>query len=208
MTNPLITRVNDINVNCDITKEDLVAIAVSKHEQALYGQKEQLEKEIIGIEEAMDTIAKSRDKHIQSIAESRFKKPLKALLTNLKALGFSAATVKLEASLKKEEDEQIVATIQIIQDNSGGYVLAAMHRSERIDLDDKGREFTEQLQALSDQLARIRTEAVKIRKELSKISTMERQARATLAMNVLRKTDEGKELLENLDIQKALTGGN
>ena len=209
MGNPLTTQFSNINVNCDISKEDLVAIAVSKHEQALIQQKELLEKEVIEIEETRAALTKARDKHILTIVQSRFNQPLKALLLNLKAIGFQSATTNLEAALQEVKDKHVInASIHIFQENTNSYSRASMSRIEQIDLDDKTNEFIEQLQILTDKLERTRIEAVKIRKDLSKISTMERQARATLAMNVLQQSDKGKQLLANLDIQKTLTSGN
>lgn len=210
MENNITTRIGDININCDITKDDIIAIAVSKHEQELFATKEILEREISRLEDLAEKIKKDRQKHIVAIAELRFAKHLNAVAGNMKALGFSECRADMDVTIRAIrqglDDQAIFITLSLGQTNTNGYHHKMITRTESIDFDKQTGDLSTELAKVAEKLEETRVEAVKNRKELSKISTMERHARATLAMNVLNSSEEGKQFLAGLDIQKALTG--
>lgn len=187
-----------ISSEIGIDKDDLVAIKVAKVEtdlinmqaqedQNLRALKKTLKSQHSKFEDALDAAAKSVDQT--------------AVISTLKAIGI---TVKCSSSATFDEKEnKIDITVRVTQP-SDGYSQSTFSSCKTLKAPATVVNANNSVTDTTCKIEETQVRLVDIRKRLSQIGTLERQAKAAMAMQILEGSDEGRALLATLDDVKGL----
>jgi hypothetical protein len=186
-----------VDVDFQINKEDLVAIAVSRHEQHLLAEKDRFSKKITKAQKEGKKLAKDLKSKVEQHVESATSERVEALKEALKDFN---AHVTVSHAIHDEKIEYSI-TINSCRNNNynNNYNQVGLCKTKSfkkpadvVDLEEKIQENTDLAESLSEK-------SLEVRRELSRLATKERQARALLAQRVLEKTDQGQAFLASLD---------
>ena len=189
------------NVNLDIDKNDILAIAVSRAEAGLITKVENLATQAKDIDKLIALLTKELEAKAIYNIPAEFKAHTSNAIASLKAYGIPTATAKNEVS---RNCRILVASLT----SQGGNEIARKEFTfaelDVAELDDSIIKREEESKAL-------KLEALETRKKLSNISTLERAVRGRLAEARLRELDNGEAVIQavlaDLDLNvKALPG--
>ena len=188
------------NVNLDIDKNDILAIAVSRAEAGLIAKVENLATQAKDIDKLIEEL---EAKAIYNIP-AEFKAHTSNAIASLKAYGIPTATAKNEIS---RNCRILVASLT----SQGGYGRNEIARKEFTFAELDVAELDDSIIKREEESKALKLEALETRKKLSNISTLERAVRGRLAEARLRELDNGEAVIQavlaDLDLNvKALPG--
>ena len=192
------------NVNLDIDKNDILAIAVSRAEAGLIAKVESLTAQAKDADKAIALLTKELESKAIYNIPSEFKAHTNNALTSLKAYGVQSIAAKNEVS---RNCKMLVSSLT----SQGGYGRNEIARKE-FTFDELGvAELDAAITRREEDSKSLKLEALENRKKLSNISTLERAVRGRLAETRLRGMDGGEAVIEavlaDLDLNvKALPG--
>lgn len=184
-----------VDVDFQISKEDLVAIAVSRHEQHLISEKDRFSKAISEAQKEGKKLAKELVNKIQQHVETATSERVAALEEALKDFN-----VEISVDNRVIKEDKIEYSITVHSCRNGGYnqqvglckVKSFRKPADVVELEEKIETSKETLESLNQK-------SLEVRRELSRLATKERQARALLAQKVLEKTEQGQAFLSSLE---------
>lgn len=177
-----------VDAGLNLDKEDIVIVAVAAHEKSLLVQKSRIDSEIKLFEKTLtktqEEVAKFQEKTIQEYLDPEIQE-LKKALAKFEDLTFRTSSGVAEDVLNY--------TLTI---SSG---RTSLSRSGHLAIPEQLRELLTQTQNSEQKLSELRIQAVNVRKGLASLDTVERQARAAVASQVLQQNDAGKEIIKALE---------
>ena len=188
------------NVNLDIDKNDILAIAVSRAEAGLIAKVESLTAQA----KDLDKIITLLTQELEAKATAEFKAHTSNAILSLKAYGITTVTAKNEVS---RYCKTLIASLT----QQGNYGRNEIARKE-FTFDELGvSELNDSITKKEEESKALKTEALETRKKLSNISTLERAVRGRLAEARLREMDGGESVIQavlaDLDLNvKSLPG--
>lgn len=196
-----------LEVETKVTKDDVVAIAVSREEERLQQENDSLKKQIHAKEKEYGNNQKEHEKAILKLGESKFKQAMDDAAAGLKKAGVAARG--FVNTYHHEADKQTVTyyigicgdgeksdKAEVFGDGFGMY--RTIPKSTQIKaLEKKNEDISNETNTLRDNL-------LKTKKQLSRLSSVERKARATIAENLLQGSKEGRRLLDSISGVKSL----
>ena len=192
------------NVNLDIDKNDILAIAVSRAEAGLIAKVENLATQAKDIDKLIALLTKELEAKAIYNIPAEFKAHTSNAIASLKAYGIPAATAKNEIS---RNCRILVASLT----SQGGYGRNEIARKEFTFAELDVAELDDSIIKREEESKALKLEALETRKKLSNISTLERAVRGRLAEARLRELDNGEAVIQavlaDLDLNvKALPG--
>lgn len=182
---PAVTVDADLKIN----KEDIVAIAVANHERSLLVEKTKLDQEIKNLEkqhsQTEKLLAERQEQHIEQLMAPEVE-AIKKALSN-----FEKPEVRITSTILQD---RIQFTLSIFGHHHG----SGLSRNGEVLIPSELQVLSQEIADLSSQLAACREKAVSIRRALTSLDTVERQARAAVANSVLKQNPKGKEILDAL----------
>ena len=179
----------DVNVDFKVTKEDLVSITVAKHEQHLLSEKDRFAKEIKAANKNGKDLQTSLAEKVKQHVEGLAKKEIKALEKALSAFK-SKGTVSHWIDKK-----EIVYTIHVIDEHK----RVCLSREMRCKTPQAIVKIETKVEKNSELVVDLQEKSMTVRRDLSRLSTTERQARAAFAQSVLEQSEQGKAFLASMD---------
>ncbi len=192
------------NVNLDIDKNDILAIAVSRAEAGLIAKVESLTTQAKDADKAIALLTKELEAKAIYNIPSEFKAHTNNALTSLKAYGMQSIAAKNEVSRNLKV---LIASLT----NQGSYGRNEIARRE-FTFEELGvAELDAAITRREEDSKSLKLEALENRKKLSNMNTLERAVRGRLAETRLRGMDGGESVIEavlaDLDLNvKALPG--
>jgi len=187
---------NGVDLGVSVDKEDVLAIAVSKHESDLLAQEDKLQAEYRILAKEKKDLEKSLDKGTKAFLEASLGGDLKLACTALEKA--TMGSFSHSVSLTKVDLEDGVARFQSqIRSNSGRYG-ETLSASGEVDLPGDLLGKAHSINDLTDRLRENAEARIQVKKELGRIGTVERQAKAHIAIQSLSSTEEGKAFLESI----------
>lgn len=183
-----------VDVDFQINKEDLVAIAVSRHEQHLLSEKDKFAKLISAAQKAGKKLTKDLVDKVQQHVDTATSERVAALEEALKDFNVE---VSVDNRVIKEDKIEYTISISSTQDAYGRQT--GLHKNKHFKKPADIKELEEKIESSKENINELTEKSLEVRKELSRLSTKERQARALLAQRVLEKTDQGQAFLASLD---------
>ena len=184
-----------VDVDFNISKEDLVAIAVSRHEQHLLGEKDRFTKLVNDAQKAGKKLAKDLVDKVQQHVETATAERVAALEEALKDFN-----VEIDVNNRVIKEDKIEYSIMVHSCRNGGYnQQVGLCKVKSFKKPADVADIEEQIEASKETLESLTNKSLEVRRELSRLATKERQARALLAQRVLEKTDQGRAFLDSLD---------
>lgn len=186
----------------EITKEDLVAIAMAKKERELMTARAAKDREIKDVASQIQNSQKEIAKSVDLAVNAAAKTAGEAVVATLKVHGWPDANYAVTHSFT---DKQINYNLQIkTADKNSRYNDGGISQTQILPFTDDQVSINEKIVALNEKYQSIQNEAVEIRKEIGNMPSLERQARAALAARVLENTEEGRALLDSISDIKSL----
>jgi len=187
----------NVNIDFSISKEDIVAIAVAKHEAHLLAEKDRITAEIKAQEKIMRASEKNKNAKIEEVVKAATTERISQL--NAQLADFDA---KVSYSVGNHHQDKIEYTISV-QANAGNRGSSNNYRGilyKTVEMDKPAEVigFETAYEEAREKVNELTEQSLEVRKNLSRLASTERQARAVLAENVLSRTDEGKAFLEKL----------
>jgi hypothetical protein len=192
------------NVNLDIDKNDILAIAVSRAEAGLIAKVENLATQAKDIDKLIALLTKELEAKAIYNIPAEFKAHASNAIASLKAYGIPTAAAKNEVS---RNCRILVASLT----SQGGYGRNEIARKEFTFDELDVAELDDSIIKREEESKALKLEALETRKKLSNISTLERAVRGRLAEARLRELDNGEAVIQavlaDLDLNvKALPG--
>ena len=92
-----------------------------------------------------------------------------------------------------------------IEINTGSrYHHSALARTAQVKKSADQRKLEKEMSGLSDQIEHSQKLAIEVRKRISQLSSLERQAKASIAESILNQTKQGRAFLDSIDGVKSL----
>lgn len=183
-------------MDLSITKDDIVAIGVVAHEQRLLEEEEVIDARQKDLNQKKDALVEERAKErakIQAIVAKEESKKASELLGKMLGKKMSKSEVSVDASVDIESDKLVVSCSLHVSGECSG--------SMRWKLDRESKEIaslTKEIRDLSREIQACNQSLLEVRSQLQKVDRLDRNARASLAMSILGKTEEGKKLLGDI----------
>lgn len=193
-----IVRKPSVETYVHIDDKDLVNVAVATYEQNLLELQKSTRKELSSAEDAKQKANTAYSKSLKTCADKKLKTKLAKLNTAAKELqikGVQISTVNVASEKGKlcvnlsSNDKRVYRPSLAL---TGGPII--------IPVDANVKKAKKAQEDADKKVEDLKTALVDIRKKLSELATVERRARANLTVAELSKTDEGKALLESIDI--------
>jgi len=188
-----LTTLTEISAEIGIDKDDVVAIKVAQIETQLIQAQHEAEQKRRDLKAKIKSANAKFEAALQAQADRTFD-PSEAVKA-LKALGIKVnSSVNIQFDDKKSQlDVCLTLTKEGVMYGSS----FSSQKSVKVNRDVIGAKA--KLDGLTDELEEVQVKLVDIRKRLSQISTLERQAKAAIATAAIKGTDKGDALLKALD---------
>jgi len=174
--------------NLEVTKDDLIAVAVSRKEQVLLAQKDAAEKLATGLDKDVTAKKAEREKAVKAAVEAKWGAAMKKANEALKALGVTSDEyVRIAGVSYPDEDDDKKEKIQVRTSICSDLEMPVPAEIKAINAEVK---------ALKAKRDAAYEDLCDVRKQLAQLPAMERQARAKWASAVIGQTAEGRKFLE------------
>jgi hypothetical protein len=181
-----------------VTKDDIVTIAVARREQDLISQREELEESLSQLRTRREELGTALEESIEAQVEATRPTYIQAIEA-LQECGFK---VKLELNyhwetLKSGPRVYVTTTLQSKkQDDHRGGQLTACHT---LKMGATGLQLMKEIADLEAEIAQSEKTLLAVRRELGQLTTMERQAKAQVALQLLSNSKQGQQILAMMD---------
>lgn len=190
---------------------DLADIKIADFEEQTELQIKTIEKEIKVKQEKVSCLDKKSIDLVEKTDFSSFSSKVNGLVDSLKTSTFYPhANVEYsvpEIATCEDNKKRVVvnATVNLTK-NKDRYSREVLNLTENFNIPAAYDELRKEIQNVNTEIMKLNENKAKLKVDLSKISTVERRVKATIARNRLAKTAQGKELLESVKNVKALPG--
>ena len=167
------------SLSVGIDKNDIIAITVSKVETDLIGKQAENDTKITAIKKNITQLGKTLEQTIEARFDKKHGPDLDKASKALKALGLDV-TPSINVHICNDHvcvDINMVRQYGFNRSYNAEFTTAEAKAIDKIDIE-------------TDRLKRYQSYGVELRKRLSQISTLERQARASLAIASLKKSGD------------------
>ena len=174
--------------NLEVTKDDLIAVAVSKKEQALLVQKDAAEKLASGLDKDVTAKKAEREKAMKAAVDAKWGAALKKANEALKVLGVASDNyVRICNVCHPDEDDDKKEKVT---------VRTSLCSELEMSVPAEVKALNAEIKALKVKRDAAYEDLCDVRKQLAQLPAMERQARAKWASAVIGQTAEGRKFLE------------
>lgn len=193
-----------VNVNVEVDKDDVLAIAVSNYEQGLLRTQKELEKEYRDLSKDKKDKEKSLGRKTKSFLTVSRGTDLAAACTALTAAGMGNFSYSVDLT-EVDLDAGTAKFQSAISANSGdNWSRTTIRANGELDLPEALVSLAKEITEISDRIRENAEKRLEIRRDLDNIATKERQAKAHIAIQSLSQTEEGKAFLASITQGSAL----
>lgn len=185
-----------------VTKDDIVTIAVARREQELLAQRSELEEELVKLRNQHSETTALLEESIEAQAQG-LQGDYTDCIDALLACGFK--NVKLDIRHSWEETKngaKITAVAELTcgsrkERNEG--CAGSLVSTQILKLDVDGAKHLKTIDALATSVALAEKTLLSVRRDLGQLSSLERQAKAQVALQLLNNSKVGKQLLSMME---------
>jgi hypothetical protein len=186
----------DVFSSVQVTKEDLIAVALSRHEQELLKRERTLSSRKSIASKEMKQKGQDIERLAQALVASNGDDGMKAVTAAMNAAGFA---VKLSLTV----DDISSATIKyrstiVSKEASFAHARAYLSKDISVETSQEISNLISDKESLSQEILTIQSQRIEVKRALSNLGTVERSARAAIAENVLEQSEEGRNLLDKI----------
>lgn len=181
-----------------VTKDDLIAIAVSEYEQKLLARESELESKCNKVRKELEVKQKELSSSLDTVSTDKVKKQYKDLIESLESAGFTFKT-NVSASLSGSKVKYTL-TLQGGNQYEQERALVNITKPGTFAVPDELSELNSKVSSLDAELKSLFAERLDIKKALNEVGRVERSAKAALAKSVLEQTEEGRQLIKNVEL--------
>lgn len=183
-----------LGVDVSLTKDDIIAVAVSREEMSLKRQEAELTNDIRLLTKDMDKTTNDLNAALKEVAQSK-QSQIDAIVAGFAKLG---CEVKAGASASLRDDSKVSVTVIFIG-HTGERYTGGMTFHIEVDIPKAIAAINDKIKSINDEIAALKEKVVKVRMALNDLPTMERQARAAITEAALSSDARGQALLETLN---------
>jgi len=185
-----------------VTKDDIVTIAVARREQELLAQRSELEEELVRLRKRHTETETQLEESIEAQAET-LRTNYTDAVTTLQACGFKNVKLDLEHSWEETKSGakiSVVVSISCRQNrNDDSDCDGSISSSQTLKLDIDGSKHLKALADLATSTEVAEKTLLTVRRDLGQLSSLERQAKAQVALQLLHNSKVGKQLLAMME---------
>lgn len=178
------------NVNLDIDKNDVLAIAVSRAEAGLIAKVEELTAKAKDMDKSIALFTKELEAKAAHNIPTEFKTHTNSAITSLKAYGVASIAAKNEIS---RASKTLTASLTY-QSGYGGRSSLASKEFTFEELGVSG--INDEIIRMEEESKELKVQALETRKRLGNINTLERAVRGKLAEARLRELENGEAVIQ------------
>jgi len=201
--NSLVTF-DGVNVNMEVTKDDILAIAVSKYEQDLMAQLRELEKEYRLLAQDKKSKEKQLDKYTKDFLTTSLGRDLWKACVALEAATMGSFSYAVSLTSVDLEDRVAEYSATITANSGGRYNRESLSSSGEADLPQNLVDLATEITQLTDSIRTNCENRIEVKRDLDGIATKEREAKAHLAIRTLSQSEDGRAFLESLQTDSGL----
>lgn len=191
-----------LGVDATLTKDDIIAVAVSREEMALKRQEIELLNDIRSLTKDNETLNEKVNAALKELANAR-QGQIDTIISNFAKLG-----CEVKAGIAAHVDGDKVDVSIVFNSHTGERNAGGMSFHVKAETPKAIVALKNEMKANSDQIADLKDKVVKIRAALNDLPTMERQARAAITEAALSSSAQGQALLDTLGGVKSLRSIN
>ena len=182
-----------LSSNIGVDKDDLIAIKVAAVETELINRQAQTEQDLRELKKELKQHHEKAEALAESTAEAAF--DAQTAVDALKAIG-----IVVKASICSKFDmDKCTLKAELVLRSGEGYHGNSMSSSKELKPPATLKKLCDKIQETMVEIDEVQTRMIDIRKRLSQIGTLERQAKAAMAQNILQGSKEGRALLATLN---------
>jgi hypothetical protein len=181
-----------------IDKDDLVAIKVARVETHLIKQQAEQDTLLRDLKKRLKTVRETLDKKVEEAGKTVYD-PTEAVKA-LKALGIKVEADVTARALTNDKKLEVQVSLKKPDSSYGGGLSA----SKKVAIPKAVKTAQEAVEKVEAEIEEVQVKLVDIRKRLSQIGTLERQAKAHLALEVLKGSEEGRALIKAIEETEGL----
>lgn len=204
----------------EVNKDDLLAIAVSKHEENLEQEKKEVDASLRALVTQEEKLREELVTSIREDTEETLKAPGEGAISALGMSGFKKISYEIKSSLVKPDPKSpvefsddpllgledfgnlknIYYRLTLIQQVDRNYASnqSIFFSMGHIALSQNHKVLIENIRTSRKKITEVQRRAVEVRGELANLTKKERQVKARLASRILEQTEEGRDLLETI----------
>jgi hypothetical protein len=168
-----------------IDKDDLVSVQVARVETKLIQDQHETESVLRELKKKFSAAESNLNKAVDAVKDDF---DISALTRAMESLGFTNE-VNIGAAIK---DDNVIVSISI----ENFYSRPVTHK---VEFNDRIRRCLDEIGKIKEEIEGVQVKLINIRKRLSQIGMVERQAKARLAVATMQNSEVGRALLEQLD---------
>lgn len=185
----------DVSAKVEITNQDLVNVAVARQEQLLLARDSELELLAKNLQKNHEKLQKDFRTSLDTVDFSELTAKAKRLASVYSVFGTKVTAKVTPAYDFNHQDKTVGFNVSLVTGNGERAVLTL---SQRLPATQTTLDVLEQQQANSNAIAQCSEDRMKVKRDLSRLSTLERQARAAVTEAALGGSEKGRQLLKSL----------
>lgn len=183
-----------------VTKDDIVTIAVARREQELLAQRGELEEDLLRLRKQHAETTSLLEDSIEAQAQGlrgNYTDCIDALLAG----GFKNAKLNLEHSWEETKSGARITVVAAISCGSRKEEVCngSISSTQTLKLDTDGSKLLKLLDDLVTSIELAEKTLLTVRRDLGQLSSLERQAKAQVALQLLHNSKVGKQLLAMME---------
>ena len=187
-----------IKIKTEVSREEIIAIAVSREEERLTDLMNEKRTAVKAMEKDRNDAEKRIDEIIADLIQKAVGKYVSDANKALAACGLSEVVSVSSDGVDWKESKIRYCVVN----GERGYNRDGNKRTVQINAEMK--KLRKKVDGLNEEISAIVEEGVAAQQQLAKLPTLERQARAKLAEGILSQTAEGQALLDSIQSVKSL----
>lgn len=200
--NALAKIVTKVSSDIGIEKDDLVAIKVAAVETQLMEQQAEDEKKLRDLKKRLKQEKEEFEDALEAAGKCIFE--VQPVLKALKDIGIPAEA-RTSASIGYPDNTEINVILNLFRtDSEGNSVGPPLTTNKKVAIPHLVKTLRLQIEQTTEEIEDTQRHLLEVRKRLSQIGTLERQAKAAMAYSILQASEEGRALLDAVNQVKGL----
>lgn len=202
-TQSLMGNDGKLNIASDIqvTNRDLATIATAQYERNLLSQKKQLAAQLNNLEGQINKLRKERSKLLDAMARDHFSAAAEELVGHVNRLLPDAKVTSKDIDYRVDAQHCVRSLQKHASSKEQDFVhlhvsLAGLTSSVKVDTPDRVYEIYKEVDTLETQTTTTENQLIQVRRALSKMDYVSRQAEAAFTSTALASSEAGQKMLE------------
>lgn len=180
-----------------ITKDDIVTIAVARREQQLLEEREDLEEKLRNLRQEAASLEEQLEEAVEAQVEE-FRPSFNDTITALQTSGFKVQ-LEIEAHLTTTKTSGKIHAEMWLRPKDGESRYSGLSITKTLKVNETVAGILKRSEVVKTISAETEKALITVRRDLGQLGSLERQAKAQVAMQLLSNSKQGQQLLSMMD---------